>query len=385
MGNIYLDHAATTPLHEDVLEAVNNFSKNNFANPASAHLPGQKASQAVEEAREKLADLIGATKAEEIVFTSGGTESDNLALKGAALAADGSTKHIIVSEIEHHAVLESAEFLEKHFAYDISYLSVDAEGFVDPAELEQLIRDDTVLISVMTANNEIGTIQPIKELSKIAKKYGIIFHTDAVQAVGQIEIDVEELGVDLLSLSAHKFNGPKGVGALYIKSGVEMIPQQSGGSQERNRRAGTVNTPAVFALAKAAEIAQNELSEKIKRISDLRDYFLNQIFDNFDDVVLNGPAGEKRLPGNINLSFKDLDGQAILFNLSLNDIAASTGSACASGSISSSHVLKAIDLSSEYIDGSIRFSLGYNNTKEELDKVLEVLSEIVNRLKELKN
>lgn len=385
MGNIYLDHAATTPLHEDVLEAVNIFSKNNFANPASAHLPGQKASQAVEEAREKLADLIGAKKAEEIVFTSGGTESDNLALKGIAMAADTSSKHIIVSKIEHHAVLESAEFLEKHFGYDISYLSVDADGFVNPAELEKLIREDTVLISVMMANNEIGTIQPIKELSKISKKHGVIFHTDAVQAVGQIEIDVEELGVDLLSLSAHKFNGPKGVGALYIRSGIEITPQQSGGSQERNRRAGTVNTPAVVGLGKAAEIAKNDLPGKIKRISDLRDYFLEQIFKDFDEVILNGPTGEKRLPGNVNLSFKNLDGQAILFNLSLHDIAASTGSACASGSISSSHVLEAINLSSEYIDGSIRFSLGCNNTKEELIRVLDVLSEIVNRLKELKN
>jgi cysteine desulfurase len=383
MNDIYLDHAATTPMREEVIDEVQPFLNSFFANPASAHLPGQEASKAVEEAREKLADLINAKNAEEIIFTSGGTESDNLAVKGTAMALKQKGKHIITSQIEHHAVLESCRFLEKHLGFKISYLDVDNKGFIQPAQLKEAIRDDTILISIMTANNEIGTIQNINYLSRIADQHDILFHTDAVQAAGQIEIDVQNMGVDLLSLSAHKFNGPKGVGILYAKKGVELIPQSSGGSQERNRRAGTVNVPGVVGMGKAAELANNELEIKKENLLYLREYFLNRIFAEFDEVMLNGAKNENRLPGNINISFKNIDGQSILFNLSLNDIAASTGSACASGSISKSHVLKAINLDNDYIDGAVRFSLGYKSNKEEIDKVMEVLPGIIRRLKEL--
>lgn len=383
MTNIYLDHAATTPMREEVIKAFRPFLNRDFANPASAHLPGQEASRAVEEAREKLADLINAKNPEEIIFTSGGTESDNLALKGTAMALSHKGKHIITSRIEHHAVLDSCRFLEKHLGFKVSYLEVDSRGFIEPNQLIEAIQDDTILISIMTANNEIGTIQNLSFLSRIAAEHDILFHTDAVQAAGQIEIDVQNMGIDLLSLSAHKFNGPKGVGILYAKKGIELIPQLSGGSQERNRRAGTVNVPGVVGMGKAAELAKNELEIKKEKLLSLRKYFLDRIFAEFDEVILNGTKNENRLPGNINISFKNIDGQSILFNLSLNDIAASTGSACASGSISNSHVLEAISLDKDYIDGAIRFSLGYGNTKEEIDKVMEVLPGIIKRIKEL--
>lgn len=383
MNNIYLDHAATTPLREEVIEAIQPYLNRDFANPASSHLPGQEAFQAVEEAREKLADLINAKNAEEIIFTSGGTESDNLAVKGTAMALKHRGNHIITSRIEHHAVLDSCKFLEKHLGFKVTYLEVDSKGFIVPERLEEAIQDDTILISIMTANNEIGTIQNLNSLSRIAAEYDILFHTDAVQAAGQIEIDVQNMGIDLLSLSAHKFNGPKGVGILYAKNGVELIPQLSGGSQERNRRAGTVNVPGVVGMGKAAELAKNELETKKENLLNLREYFLDRIFSEFNEVILNGAKNKNRLPGNINISFKNIDGQSILFNLSLHDIAASTGSACASGSISNSHVLNAISLDKDYIDGAIRFSLGYGNTKEEIDKVMQVLPGIIKRLEEL--
>jgi cysteine desulfurase len=383
MTSIYLDHAATTPMREKVIEEIRPFLDNNFANPASVHLPGQEAAKAVEEAREKLAYLINAKNAEEIIFTSGGTESDNLAVKGTAMALKNRGKHIITSKIEHHAVLDSCKFLEDHLGFKVSYLEVDSRGFIDPEHLIEVIQDDTILISLMTANNETGTIQDINILSRIAAEHDILFHTDAVQAAGQIEIDVQDMDIDLLSLSAHKFNGPKGVGILYVKKGVKLIPQLSGGSQERNRRAGTVNVPGVIGMGKAAELAKDELKIKKENLLYLREYFLDRIFAEFDDIRLNGAKDENRLPGNINISFRNLDGQSILFNLSLNNIAASTGSACASGSISNSHVLKAINLDKDYIDGAIRFSLGYGNTKEEINQVMEVLPGIIKRLKEL--
>lgn len=383
MKDIYFDHAATTPTAEEVIEAMKPFYNEIYANPASSHLPGQKAASALEDARESLAKLIGAKKAEEIVFTAGGTEADNLALKGAAMACSSEGKHIITSAVEHHAVLKSCEYLEKHLGFDITYLDVDQNGLVDVVDLKNNIRKDTILISIMYANNEIGSIQPIKELAAVANENDIIFHTDAVQTVGQLKIDVNDLGVDLLSLSAHKFNGPKGIGILFVRSGIELTPQMSGGSQERKRRAGTSNLAAAVGMGKAAEIAFNNLDKKKNKLISLRDYFISRLFSNFDDIKLNGPDDDFRLPGNINISFKNLDSESILFNLSLNNIAASTGSACASGSLSVSHVLKAIALEEDYIKGAIRFSLGFTNNKEEIDFVVNKLKDIIDRLKSL--
>jgi cysteine desulfurase len=384
MNDIYLDHAATTPVDQEVIKAMQPFYKDIFANPASSHLPGQKADAALENARETVAELVGARKAEEIVFTAGGTEADNLALKGAAMALAEQGQHIITSSVEHHAVLNSCKYLKKNLGFKTTYLDVDQDGLVEPQELLNNIREDTILISIMFANNEIGSIQPIKELAAVAKDNDILFHTDAVQTAGQLKIDVKDLGVDLLSLSAHKFNGPKGVGALFVRKGVELIPQMSGGSQERKRRAGTANLAAAVGMGKAAEIAAANLSKKRKKLISLRDYFISQLRSSFENSKINGPSNDQRLPANINIAFKDLDAESILFNLSLNNIAAAAGSACASGSLSVSHVLKAIGLSKEYANGSIRFSLGNNNTKEEIDYVVENLKEITARLNSLK-
>ncbi|MGM0548305.1 MAG: cysteine desulfurase family protein [Bacillota bacterium] len=383
MKNIYLDHAATTPVAQKVIKAMKPFYQADFANPASAHLPGQKSAAAIEDAREIIADFLGAEKAEEIIFTAGGTEADNLALKGVAMAKAEEGKHIITSQIEHHAVLKSCEYLEKHFDFEITYLSVDENGLVDPEELKAQIREDTILISIMYANNEIGSIQPIKELVEIAQANEILFHTDAVQIPGQFKLDVQNLGVDLLSISAHKFNGPKGVGALFVKKGIELVPQMSGGSQERKRRAGTVNLAAVVGMGKAATITASNLENKKEKLLALREYFISELLTNFKDVKLNGPEAELRLPANINIAFKNFNSESLLFNLSLNKIAAAAGSACASGSLNVSHVLEAIGLEKDYAQGSIRFSLGQNNTKAEIDYVIKTLKEITTRLESL--
>lgn len=383
MKAIYLDHAATTPMNQEVVKAMKPFYNDYFSNPASAHLAGQKSASALEDAREIVADFVGADKAEEIIFTAGGTEADNLALKGAAMAKAAKGKHIITSQIEHQAVLKSCQYLEKHSDFEITYLPVNQDGLVNPQDLIAQIREDTILISIMFANNEIGTIQPIKKLAAIAKKNNILFHTDAVQIPGQLNIDVNDLGVDLLSISAHKFNGPKGVGALFVRKGLELVPQMSGGSQERKRRAGTVNLPAVVGMGKAASITKNELKNKQKNLLRLREYFISKLFNNFKEIKLNGAQGDLRLPANINIAFKNFDSESILFNLSLNKIAAAAGSACASGSLSISHVLKAIGLEKDYAQGSIRFSLGETNTKKEIDYVIKNLKEIINRLESL--
>lgn len=385
MDSIYLDHAATTPMKKEVVEVMRDFYKNKFANPASSHLLGQEASGAIEDARENIASLINAKKAEEIVFTSGGTESDNLAIKGAAMAAADKGKHIITSAVEHHAVLNSCEFLKKHLGFEITYLDVDEKGMVDLEELKAELREDTTLISIIYANNEIGTIQPIKKLAALAEDNNILFHTDAVQIPGKLKLNVDDLGVDLLSISAHKFNGPKGIGALFVREGVELKPQLNGGKQERKRRAGTVNVPAVVGMGKAAELAELNLAKKQKKLISLRDYFISKLQSNFKDIKLNGPAKENRLASNINIAFKNLNAETILYNLSLNNIAASAGSACASGSLSVSHVLKAIDLDQKYSKGAIRFSLGLENEKEEIDFVVEKLKEIISRLRSLQD
>lgn len=388
MAEIYFDSAATTPVRKEVVAAMQPFYNELFANPASSHLAGQRAAGKLEDAREKIADFLGAAKAEEIVFTAGGTEADNLALKGVALAYQNQGKHIITSAIEHHAVLNSCKFLEKYLGFEVTYLPVDENGFVSPADLKSAIRPDTILISIMLANNEIGTIQPIQKLADLASRDNILFHTDAVQAAGQLKFNVKELGVDLLTIAGHKFNGPKGVGALYIRKGVKLVPQMSGGTQERKRRAGTVNLPAVIGMAKAAELLQNELTAKIKYLTELSQYFLAELekLAVLTEIKLNGPEpGSNRLPANISLSFKELAGEAILFNLSLKNVAAAAGSACASGSLSLSHVLEAIGLKPAFAEGTIRFSLSKNNNKKDIDFLVKELATIIKRLKDLNN
>ena len=380
----YFDHASTTPLRKEVKTVMEEFYSNKFANPASSHFLGEKSERAVENAREEIALLLGANKAEEIIFTSGGTEADNLIIKGIAMAYAEQGKHIITSSIEHPAVIESCKYLEKHLGFKLSYLEVDQEGFVNPKDLKKSIRDDTILISIMTANNEIGTVQAIKELAEIAGENNIFFHSDAVQAVPQMQVDVEELGVDALSISAHKFNGPKGVGALYLKSGIKLIPQQSGGSQERKRRAGSLNVPGIAGMAAASKLLREELVTKVKKIKALRDYFLKRVFTEIDNITLNGPEGENRLANNANLTFDSLPGEAILYNLSLKKIAVSTGSACASGSISTSHVLKAISADEKSAKNAVRFTFGLANDKSQIDYLIDNLKDTVRHLRSLK-
>lgn len=383
MENIYMDHAATTPVAPEVLEVMNPYFNNHYGNPSSIHYAGQEADRAVMKAREQTAGLIGADKEKEIIFTSGGTEADNLAVKGVALALKNKGKHIITSEIEHHAVLYTCEFLEKYYGYDITYLSVDDNGFVDPDEVREAIREDTILITVMMANNEIGTIEPVSEIGAVAREKEVYFHTDAVQAVGQIPVDVNELNVDLLSLSAHKFNGPKGVGALYVRDGIKLVPQMQGGAQERKRRASTENVPGIVGLGKAAEIAANNLERKREKLTFLRDKLMAGIKKNIDEVLVNGPEDDRRLPGNVNVCFRYVEGESILLNLAMQGIAASSGSACTSGSLDPSHVLLALGLSHEVAHGSLRLTLGRGNTEEEVDYVIDVLPDIITKLRNM--
>jgi len=336
---VYLDYAATTPVRPEVYEAMKPFLSDKYGNPSSIHHFGREAKVAIEEAREKIAKAIGA-KNDEIIFTSGGTESNNMVLKGVALALSEKGKHIITSSIEHHAVLEPCHFLEK-LGFEVTYLKVDKDGIIDPEELRKAIRKDTILISIMHANNEIGTIEPIEELSKIAKEYNIYFHTDAVQTVGHIPVNVDILGVDFLSLSAHKFYGPKGVGALYIRKGTRLYPLIHGGEQEQRKRAGTENVAGIVGMGKAIELACSELDQEIKRLTVLRDYFISEVEKRIPDVYLNGHR-TKRLPNNINFSFAYIEGESILLNLDLEGIGVSTGSACSSSSLEPSHVLSAI-------------------------------------------
>lgn len=383
MNKIYLDHAATTPVAPEVFKAMEPYLTQFYGNPSSIYSIAQKAAMAVSEAREKVADLIGADDEREIIFTSGGTEADNLAIKGAAMALQNKGKHIITSKIEHHAVLHTCEYLEKYLGFDITYLDVDDEGFVSPESVAEAIREDTILVTIMMANNEIGTIEPIKEIGEIVEKHDIYFHTDAVQAVGQIPVDVNELKVDLLSLSAHKFNGPKGVGALYIRKGTRIVPQISGGAQERKRRAGTENVPGIVGLGKAAEIAGEKLESKAEEVSRLRDKLIQGIEEKIDEVVLNGPRGKDRLPNNVNFCFRYVEGESILLNLDMLGIAASSGSACTSGSLDPSHVLLAIGRPHEIAHGSLRLTLGLDNTEEDIDYLLEVLPGIIQKLRDM--
>ena len=381
MKRIYLDHNATSPVDPEVLEAMLPYYKENFGNASSVHEFGRIARMAVEDAREVLYKFLGAFKANEIVFTSGGTESDNFAIKGIAHALKKKGNHIITSSVEHSAVLNTCKFLEQE-GFSVTYLPVDENGIVDLNALKKAITDKTILVSIMLANNEIGTIEPIEEISKIVKEKNIILHTDAVQAVGKIPIDVKKMGVDLLSLSGHKFHGPKGVGALYIKQGVKITQHQHGGHHERKRRAGTENVPGIAGLGKAVEIAEKNIKRDTEHMLALRERLYNGIKKNIKDIKLNGHP-EKRLPNTLNVSFKYLEGESILLSLDMEGVAASTGSACTSGSLEPSHVLISMRIDPADAQGSIRFSLGKDNTEEEIDYVIKVLPPIIERLRKM--
>jgi len=379
MKRIFLDHAATTPAHPEVVKAMLPYFTGAFGNPSSIYSYGQEAKVAVEKVRAKVAGFIGA-KSEEVIFTGGGTEADNFALKGIALANEHKGNHIITTSIEHHAVIETCKFLERRGGFKVTYLPVDGYGLVDPQEVKKAITNKTILVSVMHANNEIGTIQPIEEISKYVKEAGILFHTDAVQSVGHIPVNVDELGVDLLSISAHKLYGPKGVGALYIRKGTRISPFVHGGEQERGRRAGTENVPGIVGLSIAIELARQEMGEEAKRLACLRDRLIQGLLENLDHVHLNGHPF-RRLPNSVNVSVDFVEGESMLLNLDLENICASTGSACSSSGLEPSHVLRALGLPPEQAHGSLRFTLGRENTADEVDLVVEVLSRIVTRLR----
>ena len=378
MRRIYLDYAATTPTHPEVVKAMLPYFTEAFGNPSSIYSYGQEAKGAVGEARVKIANLIGA-RDDEIVFTSGGTEADNFAIKGVAFANESKGNHIITSLIEHHAVIETYKFLEKR-GFKVTYLPVDEYGLIDPGDVKKAVTERTILISVMYASNEMGTIEPITEIGRIAREAGIYFHTDAVQAVGHIPVDVNELGVDLLSMSAHKLYGPKGVGALYIRKGSKLTPFMHGGEQERRRRASTENVPGIVGFGQAAEIAHQEMNEETERLTCLRDRLIKDLLKRIDHSRLNGHP-TMRLPNNVNVSVDYVEGESILLNLDLEGICASTGSACSSSSLEPSHVLLAMGLSHERAHGSLRFSLGKWTTEEEIERVLDALPRIVAKLR----
>lgn len=377
---IYLDNAATTKLAPEVLQEMMPYFSEIYSNPSAVYSFAGEAKKAVRNARESVAKLINA-KAEEIFFTSGGTEADNWALKAVAEAYESKGKHIITSTIEHHAILHTCEYLEKR-GFHITYVDVDEKGIIKLEELEKAIRPDTILISVMSANNEIGTIQPIAKIGEIAKERGILFHTDAVQAFGHIPLDVEEMNIDLLSASAHKINGPKGVGILYVKKGVKIGAIQHGGAQERKRRAGTLNVPGIVGMGKAAELAELHMAKRKEQETGLRDYLIDRVLAEIPYTHLNGDK-EERLPNNANFSFRFIEGESLLILLDQKGICASSGSACTSGSLDPSHVLLAIGLPHEIAHGSLRITLSEETTKEEIDFVADELKKIVKRLREM--
>ena len=375
---IYMDNAATTATRPEVLEAMLPYFSQTFGNPSSIHGVGREARKAVEAARKQVADAIGA-EAREVYFSAGGSESDNWAIRLGCAAMSKKGKHIITSAIEHHAVLHTCEAMEKE-GYRVTYLPVDEFGLVSAADVEKAICDDTALITIMAANNEIGTLQPIKEIAEIAKAHGVLFHTDAVQAIGAIPVDVKEWGVDMLSMSGHKFHGPKGIGALYVRKGIRMSNLIHGGAQERGFRAGTENLPAIVGLGKAIELAVAELPEYTAKMTTLRDRLIEGLTERIPEIRLNGHRS-KRLPGNVNISIRYLEGESILMRLDLAGIEASSGSACTSGSLDPSHVLLAIGLPHEIAHGSLRLSLGMENTEEEVETVLNELPKIVENLR----
>lgn len=377
---IYMDHSSSTPTNQKVIEAMAPYFNKYYGNPLSLYALAQESAKAREAAREKVAKLLNA-KVGEIIFTSGGTEANNFAIKGVAFANENRGNHIITSKIEHHSVLNTCKWLEKR-GFNVSYIGVDKYGIVDLDELENSITDKTILITIMHANNEVGTIEPLSEIARVAKDNNIYLHTDAVQTVGKVKVEVNELGVALLTLSGHKFYGPKGVGALFIKKGTKIDPLLHGGHHEQNKRAGTENVPGIVGLGVACEIAMEEMGEENKRLRDLRDSLEEGLTERIEDVIVNGHP-EKRLSGVLNICIKHIEGESMLLHLDNNSIAASSGSACTSGSLEPSHVLRAMGIPPEVAHGSLRFSLGHSNTIHDVNKVIEVLPQIVKKLREM--
>lgn len=376
MKVVYFDHSATTAVKREVLNQMLPYFNIEYGNPSSLYSIGRSAKKAVEKARRQVANAINC-KANEIYFTSCGSESDNLAIKGFAYANKNKGNHIITSKIEHPAILNTCKNLQQK-GFEVTYLNVNENGFVSLKELEQAINSKTILISIMTANNEIGTIQNIKEIGKIAHSRNIVFHTDAVQAIGNIKIDVKNMNIDMLSMSAHKFYGPKGIGALYVREGIEFERVQDGGHQERNKRSGTENVAGIVGLGKAIEIANYNIDNYNRKLLELRKYCISQLKENLKDIRINGDI-DKRLPGNISVSFKDCDASDILLELDKAGICASGGSACSSGTSTPSHVLLAIKLEKEWIEGTIRITLGEENTKEDIDYLIKTLVKIIQK------
>jgi len=379
MKQIYLDYAATTPMDPEVVKEIQPYFSKIYGNPSSIHSFGRDAKKAIDESRNKIATILGA-RTEELVFTSGGTEANNFAIKGIAYANKDKGNHIITSQIEHHAIIEPCKFLETQ-GFKVSYIPVDKDGIVDPNEIKKAITDKTILISIMHANNEIGTIQPIEEIGRIAKEKNVYFHTDAVQTAGHISLELTRFPVDLLSISAHKFYGPKGIGALFIRKGVKILPLMHGGEQENNRRASTENTAGIVGMGKALEISSEEIIKEFRRITQLRDKLISNILK-IENTSLNGHP-TKRLPNNINVSIEFIEGEAILLNLDLKGIACSTGSACSSASNEPSHVLTALKIAPEVCRSSLRFSLGKYTTEKDIDCVSETLKDVVDKLRKM--
>lgn len=377
---IYLDHAATTATRPEVVQEMMPYFTEYYGNPSSIYKFSANSKEAINKARKIIGDSLN-TDAANIYFTAGGSEADNWALKATAEAYSNKGKHIITSKIEHHAILHTAEYLEKH-GYEITYIDVDENGIIKMDELKKAIRPDTILISIMFANNEIGAIQPIKEIGELAHEHGILFHTDAVQAYCQLPIDVEEMNIDMLSASGHKLNGPKGIGFLYIRKGVKIRSFIHGGAQERSRRAGTENVPGIVGFGKAVEIAVSTMDNRIKYETELRDYLIDRLLAEIPYARLNGHR-TKRLPNNVNISFQFIEGESLLIMLDMAGICGSSGSACTSGSLDPSHVLLAIGLPHEIAHGSLRMTLGEENTKEDMDYVIDNLKRIVDRLRSM--
>ena len=377
---IYMDHSSSTPTNQRVIEAMAPYFNKYYGNPLSLYALAQESAKAREAAREKVAKLLNA-KVGEIIFTSGGTEANNFAIKGVAFANENKGNHIITSKIEHHSVLNTCKWLEKR-GFNVSYIGVDKYGIVDLDELENSITDKTILITIMHANNEVGTIEPLSEIARVAKDNNIYLHTDAVQTVGKVKVEVNELGVALLTLSGHKFYGPKGVGALFIKKGTKIDPLLHGGHHEQNKRAGTENVPGIVGLGVTCEIAMEEMERENKRLRDLRDSLEEGLTERIEDIIVNGHP-EKRLSGVLNICIKHIEGESMLLHLDNNSIAASSGSACTSDSLEPSHVLTSMGIPPEVAHGSLRFSLGHSNTIHDINKVIEVLPQIVKKLREM--
>lgn len=381
MKTVYLDNNATTSISPEVVDAMMPYLTDTWGNASSVFYSiGQNAENELTKLRESVAKSIGAARANEIYFTASGCEADNWAIKGIAFAHKRKGNHIITTKIEHHAILGACEFLEKN-GFEVTYLDVDKEGFVTPEQVEAAIKDNTILVSIMTANNEIGTIEPIKEIAEVTKKHNVIFHTDAVQAIGHMPIDVQDLGVDMLSISAHKFHGPKGAGMLYIRNGVRIENLIHGGGQERGKRAATENLAGIAGLAKGLEIAVANLDANMAHMKKMRDRLMNGLLERIDYVKLNGPRDERRMCNNVNISYEFVEGESILMRLNMAGICASSGSACASGSLDPSHVLMAIGVPHEIAHGSIRFSVGEDTTDEEIDYVLDKMPKIIDLLR----